>query len=302
MTAARPAPRSVAAIRRDVADWFRFEYPNRADFGRVGGHRLLADGASSAKLRKSRYIIAATYGLAMPPSRVWIDPDTVGAASHTPRQGWQYIGNVCSWADGCEETCISSTGHYGMGQSAARTWARVLWSRNRSLFLELLHAELAAVNDKARRKARQSRRAVRFAVRLNVTSDVPWHRYVDFAAYRSLVFYDYSKDPRRAEQSPADITASVTRGWSVDDIRDRVARGVRVAVVVPTAEDATATTFAGLPAVNGDDSDARFADPAGVVVLLRVKRPTNGTDVAAIYRGGMVRDTVTGEILAAPIA
>lgn len=279
------AARSVASIRRDVADWFAAEYPGVRAFRR-SPHRLLAAGESSAKLRKSA---RRTWGLAMLPSRVWVDPVT-GSVSLVKRDGWQYMGNVCPHADGCESTCIATTGHYGMGQASARVWTRVLWHRHRSLFLELLRAELDAVEDWARRESRRRHRRVTAAVRLNVIQDVDWPRWLDLGAWPHLSFYDYTKDWSRRWNDRYHLTYSVTRSTTLDQIRSAVRRGVNVAVVVRTAEDATASTFAGLPAVNGDETDDRTTDPRGVVVQLRVKRPTNGAPVSAIYAGGMVRD------------
>jgi hypothetical protein len=269
-----------AQIRRDVLAFFK-----SAGIACPSTPILLQDGTAQTKLAKNEL---RTFGVSMPPARLWIDAG--GNYSHTATDGAMYLGNVCPWADGCEETCIASTGHYGMGQSLARGWVRYLWKNNRELFVALLAAELRALDLRAE-KEEQS-----YAVRLNVTSDIMWTRFVDATDYPSLTFYDYTKNVD-ASTDGRDVTVSVTRKWSVDDMRDAIARGVRLAVVVPTAGDAASQTFAGLPAINGDDSDARYNDPRGVVVLLRIKRPTNGAPVSAIYAGGMVRDITTGEIL-----
>lgn len=293
----RPVLKSAAAISREVGAWFAEHFPERSDFARRR-YVLLQPAAASSKLRKNRSY--RSYGMAMPPERLWIGPH-VGDVSHCFVEGWQFLGNVCPWADGCVESCIASTGHYGMGQSAARTWVRVLWHQNRGLFLRLLGAELAAIDRAMLRVSRRRHRRVTASVRLNVTSDVQWARYVNFEQYRRVMFYDYTKNPdAEAAAANHDVSVSVTRRYSVGDIRRLARTGRRPVVVVPTAEDANAATFAGIPAVNGDDTDERFRDARNVVVLLRIKLSTDGTELGAIYRGGMVRSPRTGRILSAP--
>lgn len=297
-TAPRVAPsESCAAISREIGAWFAEKFPDRPDFTR-GLYRLLHSGGASAKLRKNESF--RSYGLAMPPERLWIGPNA-GDVSHVHVADWQYLGNVCPWADGCVESCIASTGHYGMGQSAARTWVRVLWHGNRGLFLRLLNAELGAIDRAMHRESRRRHRRVTASVRLNVTSDVQWSRYVNFSLFPRVMFYDYTKnDKARAGAENHDISVSVTRRYSVADIRRMARQGLRPVVVVPTADDADAATFAGIPAVNGDATDERYRDPRDVVVLLRIKSSTDGTEIGAIYRGGMVRSVRTGRILSAP--
>lgn len=276
--------RTLTAINADIRSLMSGRFPGATSLIR-SPYKLLQNGDAQTKLKKGETV---TFGLSMPPSRMWIAADGSAIATVRPADvdGWQYVGNVCPWADGCEATCIATTGHYGMGQSAKRGWVRVLWYLDRSLFLELLAAELFNLN------ARAIKSGATVAVRLNVTSDIRWERYVNTADYNALTFYDYTKasPAARADRSANyDLTFSVTRRWSVDDIRAASSNGHRMAVVVPTATDADAPTLAGVPAVNGDHTDERFADPAGVAVLLRIKRPTNGAPIAAIYEGGMVR-------------
>jgi hypothetical protein len=293
--------RTHAAICRDIDAHLGSILPERADLHRKP-YRLLQNGDAQTKLRKNGALIARTFGLSMPPHTLWVHrtlPVSVHVRPIDHDSGdWHYVGNVCPHADGCVETCISTTGHYGMGQSIARTWARVLWHTARGLFVELLCCELAAAESWAVRESRRKHRRVNVAVRLNVTSDVQWARYVNLSAFPHVLAYDYTKDARRDSTRGIDLTYSVSQSWTVPAIRSAVRDGFRVAVVVPTAEDADSPTFAGLPAVNGDHSDFRPADDA-VVVLLRIKRPTNGTNVDAIYAGGMVRDVRTGKVLTA---
>lgn len=289
---------TVAAVRRDVSAWFAGTFPN-ADYLQRATYVLLSSGDASAKLSKNEI---PSWGLSMIPFRCWFNPST-GETSTDYVDGWQYLGNVCAGAEraDCWRSCIASTGHYGMGQSAARLWVRVLWHLNRPLFLRLLTAELRALNARAWRESRRRRRRVLFAVRLNVISDIPWHRYVNLAEFDRLSFYGYTKV--RGQLSAAasvpnlDLTYSVSVVDTLRDLKRMARNGVRLAVVVPDADAADAPTWAGIPAVNGDTSDYRPNDPAGVAVLLRIKRSTDGTSADQIYRAGMVRDA-KGRILA----
>lgn len=286
--------RTMPTVQNDVREHLTTILPGEPDMSRKT-YRLLTSGDDSAKLVKGETSI---YSMSMPQHKLWINRDTGKCVRELPTGSladWLYVGNVCPFADGCVETCIANTGRLGMGQTIKRAWVRVLWSTNKALFLELLALELSKLDGKARKVDGD------IAVRLNLSSDVKWERYVDMSKYGAIRFYDYTKARTRSDvASNYDITFSVTRRQSVADMTAAVAVGRRLAVVVPTKADAAATTFAGLPAVSGDVSDERFKDPAGVVVLLYVKRPTNGADVADIYRGGMVRNN-DGSIADVPV-
>jgi len=245
-------------------------------------YRLLQSGNSSAKLRKGE---TAIYGMAVPQYKAWF-------------RG-KYLGNVCPKAKGCTLSCIGKTGRYGIGATAARMWTRVLWHTNRELFLTLLNFELADLNAKA------ANAIGNVAVRLNVTSDIRWERYIDMSLYPEIQFYDYSKwSPldRKDIAQTYDMTYSVSEDYSVNDIVTAIANGHRLAMIVPTKNDANVTSITigdtVIPCVNGDKSDERFLEPTGVIVLLRVKRVTSkDRNQDDIYNGGMVRDNKTLEII-----
>ena len=245
-------------------------------------YRLLQTGDSSAKLRKGETSI---YGLAMPQYKAWF--------------AGRYLGNVCAKAAGCVLSCIANTGRYGIGASAARIWVRALWSTNRDLFLALLNNELADLNAKAAKVDGS------VAVRLNVTSDIRWERYINMSLYPNIQFYDYTKytpKQRSGIASNYDITYSVSGEWTVSDIVTAIANGSRLAMIVPTKDDASVTSITVgdtvIACVNGDHSDERFLDPSGVIVLLRVKRLTSKEhNQNAIYDGDMVRSNRTLEII-----
>jgi hypothetical protein len=118
------------------------------------------------------------------------------------------------------------------------------------------------------------------AVRLNGTSDLPWHRLRGSDGltlperFPDVTFYDYTKDPRRpAETLPANY--SVTFSFSGENLADALftlETGGNVAVVFATAKGrALPESWNGFPVIDGDESDLRFLDPRGVVVGLRLK-------------------------------
>ena len=119
------------------------------------------------------------------------------------------------------------------------------------------------------------------AERLNGTSDLRWEDYkLDgqniFEAFPDLQFYDYTKHLNRAAafangELPKNYHLTFSRSENTSDatVRDLLKRGVNVAVVywkeLPTED------FGGFRVINGDENDARFRDPLGVVVGLKYK-------------------------------
>jgi len=138
-------------------------------------------------------------------------------------------------------------------------------------------------------------------VRLNGTSDIPWENVIlpdegcsIMDLFPGVKFYDYTKNPHRAIKAasgklPANYSLCFSRSESNQKDCARVLRTGGNVAAVYSAEvfDRFAwenglsyhgKTGKGRPhfgqtylTFNGDDSDARFLDPAGVVVALRAK-------------------------------
>jgi hypothetical protein len=114
------------------------------------------------------------------------------------------------------------------------------------------------------------------ALRLNGTSDIDWERdypeVVGYAVALGITLYDYTKRP----VSPG---GPVHHTYSVDVSPARVRRAIaylqaggNAAVVFATPKgQALPATWLGYPVIDGDESDARFLDPSGVVVGLHAK-------------------------------
>jgi hypothetical protein len=192
--------------------------------------------------------------------------------------GW----NVCQYAtEGCKASCLNTAGR-GIMSSVQRGRLRKtrLLFQDRPEFERQLSADLYTLQLAARRLGLVP------LVRLNGTSDLPWHRmrftrrgmdgqprtfHSVMDAFRCVQFYDYTKDAgRMLEALPNNYDVTFSRS-EVNGTRalQIVAQGIgRVAVVFASV---IPTEYLGLPVVNGDASDVRVQDPKGVWVGLRAK-------------------------------
>jgi hypothetical protein len=135
-----------------------------------------------------------------------------------------------------------------------------------------------------------ARKYGRILFRPNIASDIRWE-YVapDLFGIAGVFGYDYTKaDPRkhRGKLDNYRLCYSVSEHpLSARVAAAYVAEGGTAAVVLRTPKHAVPATWAGMPAVDGDASDDRTADPAGCYVLLAVKTPDGKAD-----RSGFVRE------------
>jgi|SRR5262245_1064753 len=180
--------------------------------------------------------------------------------------------NVCPMASaGCRAKydeagnvvggCLFSAGRGRMANVFAGRINKTLYLFNdRAGFLAQLSAEL----DRLNKRAAKGRK---IAVRLNGTSDLPWHRWLDLARWESLVFYDYTKIATRvyAEQLPANYSVTFSRSEENEAMALQVlAAGGNVAAVFAGE---LPETWHGFPLVQGDAHDLRFLDPRGGYVV-----------------------------------
>lgn len=173
---------------------------------------------------------------------------------------------------GCRQSCLGHTSGRMRFQThtEARDARAALLLERPQLFLKRLRAELTLLETDALQHGLQP------AVRLNGTSDLFWERLCPelFADYPELQFFDYTKLHRRMLDFlectfPANyhLTLSVD-AKSTDKAIHVLNRGGNVAAVFwPEIPD----TWWGFPVIDGDAHDARFLDPAGVVVGLTAK-------------------------------
>lgn len=189
--------------------------------------------------------------------------------------------NVCPMASaGCRAGCLFTAGRGAMANVFAGRMNKTLYLFNdRAGFLAQLSREL----DRLNKRARKGRK---IAVRLNGTSDLPWHRWIDLARWESLVFYDYTKVARRfRDDLPANYSVTFSRSESNEgEALAVLASGGNVAAVF--AGDLP-ETWQGYPLVQGDAHDLRFLDPrGGHVVGLTAKGSAKKDESGFVIRHG----------------
>jgi hypothetical protein len=215
--------------------------------------------------------------------------------------------NVCPMAEmaGCIAGCLNTAGRGGMapGKALMAPHGRIvpdnaiqrariartrLYFEDRPAFMAQLVKEIFAFIKKA------DKAGLTPAIRLNGTSDLPWHRIpvtIHGNKYDSVMdyfcgvqFYDYTKITKRAaEPRPKNYHITLSFSAANADYMHTVTAaaintGVSMAVVFRNKQ--LPDTFLNFPVINGDETDLRFTDPAGVVVGLYAKgnarRDTSG--------------------------
>ena len=200
--------------------------------------------------------------------------------------------NTCPWSTPeCVAGCLNTAGRGGI-RLDARGWNQQQAARIRRTARMVIDRD-AFIADLLREVRAHARRAERLglrpALRLNGTSDIPWHRtdpeMIATIREMGVTLYDYTKRPKPdAADHGIDITYSHPGGDGIATLRYLQA-GYRVAVVFDTPKgDALPATWAppvsagayAFPVVDGDAHDLRFLDKPGVVVGLRAKGQMRG--------------------------
>lgn len=118
-------------------------------------------------------------------------------------------------------------------------------------------------------------------IRPNANSDVAWERiapslFALIATWNGRA-YDYTKRVDRVGFLTPNYrtTYSLTRATRPETVARITSRGDTVTAVFPSVAPVP-TSWRGLPVVDGDTTDDRFADPSGVVVGLKAKGKLRG--------------------------
>ena len=192
--------------------------------------------------------------------------------------------DLCQWATPeCRAACLNTAGRGGIGLDASG------WNVIQAARIRRAAAMLLTPDDFADRLTREitahARRARRHglapALRLNGTSDLPWHRtmpdVIAHAHAEGCTLYDYTK---RVTPDAADYGIDLTYSYPGGNgaaARRYLAAGQRVAVVFSTRKGHAlprewhAPWGEAVPVIDGDAHDLRFMDPGGVIVGLRAK-------------------------------
>lgn len=198
---------------------------------------------------------------------------------------------VCQFrTEGCTAACLNTAGRGGIPQpgrtdghlnviQAARVRRTKLFFEDREKFDAFLYDDLCRLRDRA------DYLGAKAAVRLNGTSDLPWHRLYVFGLrtpmeyFPYIQFYDYTKRPFDPKDLPTNyhLTFSYS-GSNIRECYDVLNRGGNVAMVFDTKKgkpfpDAWRPDpmFKGYAIIDGDTHDFRFLDPPGTIVGLRAK-------------------------------
>lgn len=255
----RDDKRAVAAARTLYRDM-------RATIGYSDAAPILTSGAAQSKLGKN---LLPSYGVMLTPERGIMSPAVADI-----RAAFRLSGpfNLCPLASaGCAAACLVFSGQSGMptAQRAQATRTAFLLAEP-SAFGLILGAELRAA----------IRRHGRINLRLNTTSDIRWEVVAPDAmralADAGVTTYDYTA------WRPADRQASGTYrlthsakepSHTPDDYLIGILQsGGTVAMPFDTARGhALPAMWRGYRVIDGDTSDERANDPAGVIVGLRAK-------------------------------
>ena len=225
---------------------------------------LLTPPSANPKLGKS-----GTYGLSL-------------AAA-----GLSGVWQVCRYRTaGCASVCLESAGKGGLDSvQRGRIWKTRLLGSHPELFIREVAGELRKALGR-RPLDSLGRRFGRVPVRLNVLSDLPYEKFAPALftdpSLRACQWYDYTKNPRRTPPANYHLTFSASERTS--DLVAAAGHYGTVAVVFSTKRGRPLpATFDGLPVLDGDVSDSRWQDAAGIVGL-RAKGLAVGDD-----GGGFVR-------------
>jgi hypothetical protein len=188
--------------------------------------------------------------------------------------------NTCPKAtEGCKAACLNTAGRGGIFKKGESTnviqQARI---RKTKQFYENREQFLADLENDIRLGIKQAeKQGLIPAFRLNGTSDISWEKYGIINKFPEVQFYDYTKVLGRkvAHLPNYHLTFSNADGNLNDVLRAKDTMNVAVVFRKELPE-----TYLGKKVVNGDDTDLRFLDPAGVIVGLKAKgkakRDTSG--------------------------
>lgn len=177
--------------------------------------------------------------------------------------------NVCPHASaGCKAACLFSAGRGAFDNvKSARLRKTLAFFKDREGFIADLKTDIVSLIKKAEKAGMSP------CVRLNGTSDLPWHKMGIMESFPDVPFYDYTPNKARMMEYlegklPKNYSLTFSRKEDNESACDEImAKGGNVAVVfrdIPTA-------WKGKNTFNGDESDLRFLDPRGVIVALKAK-------------------------------
>jgi len=211
--------------------------------------------------------------------------------------------NICPYADiaGCKAGCLNTAGRGAFSNvQRARIRKTLMWSQYHESFMALLVRDIERLQRKAKREN------LTLAIRLNGTSDIQWEKQypIGWANYRrrwlpehqqncnifeifpNVQFYDYTKIPGRTVPSNYHLTFSYSGVAAFQPVVEKQLRHNPDTNLAVVFSGDLPDNWLGRMVVNGDASDVRYQDPAGVIVGLtakgKAKNDTSGFVVAGV--------------------
>lgn len=178
----------------------------------------------------------------------------------------------------CSGPCLAGSGHGGDAQATKARKDRLdLLIKSPSLFFEILSREIFRLEKKAAKEGMST------AYRLNGTTDLRWDRIIYngrsiFQHYSKLQWYDYTKNIETYKAHSllgVDMTFSFYRAVDRNVLQDLLDNGGKVAIAYYDEKPLTQRIGdRDYRVIDGDEHDARFLDPKGVIVALKYKNQT----------------------------
>lgn len=195
---------------------------------------------------------------------------------------------------GCTASCLAE----GVGQMSITNARRARRRRHASFYADRARFLADLAIEIARHERTAAKQGKVPAIRLNGTTDLPFHRmpvtyngkrYASLhSAFPSVHFYEYTKLPLRVAGA---IPPNLSLTFSVSERPDadayaaeylKAGYGAAIVMAIKRHNPPALWAIGGIitNVIDGDAHDARFLDPAGVVVALaakgKAKRDTTG--------------------------
>lgn len=179
--------------------------------------------------------------------------------------------NLCPMAvsAGCRDACLYTAGRGAFSNvQNARIKKTEFFRDNRDGFMRTLVSDIEEAQKKASKAGKM------LAVRLNGTSDIAWENIrVDgntlFEIFPDVQFYDYTKLPGRKVPANYNLTVSYSEANLL--YAAKALKSAKNWAVVFSDKARIPAEFHGRQVIDGDETDLRFLDAAGVVVGLYAK-------------------------------
>ena len=198
---------------------------------------------------------------------------------------------LCAFAGlaGCKAGCLNTAGRGAFSNvQRARIRKTLMFLQYRDEFMLLLALDIARLQRKAKLEN------MTLAIRLNGTSDVQWEkqsmrkdtRKTVFELFPKVQFYDYTKIPGRTVPANYHLTFSYSGVAGFERVVAKQLRHNPDTNLAVVFSGDLPDNWLGRTVVNGDASDVRYQDPAGVIVGLtakgKAKNDTSGFVVAGV--------------------